>query len=270
MRGSSLCAAAVALSAGLTSAACKEGPRAVDAVPTKSDVELSAAGFFDVMKKVHAAVPAAATLTADEKCPPEVGTDPQASTKRRDLPALEHLELELFATDGASAKQRGVDAGAVRRASETFTSDARFHEFRERWYGGRREQITDPVTSMPIVYVAYKGQTLQVPYVAVYLPVSRREPELVDGATYTAGQLDGWIVIADTRQAKPVCHVRFTASNDSTISYRAKDNPASYLWGDLEDRWWGAAAKAVDSIAPGAIIYERAVKDGNVVKYADL
>jgi hypothetical protein len=51
------------------------------------------------------------------------------------------------------------------------------------------------------------------------LVVDELEPPKVDGASFTAGDLTGAIVVVDVDAAKPICHAAFSAKSSNDVAY---------------------------------------------------
>jgi hypothetical protein len=57
------------------------------------------------------------------------------------------------------------------------------------------------------------------PYIAVIVREAGELPVVNNDDTFTVGYIDAWIVVMDTKKARPVCQVRFTAESSKEVEF---------------------------------------------------
>ena len=102
------------------------------------------------------------------------------------------------------------------------------------------------------------------PYLAIFqadkrawpkVPLQRPSAEL----SFTSGQFEGWIVIADRRTAQPVCEGTLSVSNSDTVNFPPGDAQTSSLrarsavFDDFRTRFTEQSAERVRAMSAGQL-----------------
>jgi hypothetical protein len=243
-------AAVLAACGGKKQAEPEPEPVAVKAVQGANE-------FMAIARQMHAGLPAPAAL-AETPCPPEISAKSDGASVS--LWMFDRDIVEVFATDGASYKKRGLEPSQTRPGYETFLRDPELDGLRSKWFGGpeARARMTQLDGAAVLITVQPDGSLFRRAHVGVVLPVEVKQPELSGGDKFTPGKIDAWIVVWDVAAKKHLCATRVTSSNSETISYQDYNNtanPLAVLVGDLERTYYAAAQTALQKIAPGVEIY---------------
>jgi hypothetical protein len=100
-------------------------------------------------------------------------------------------------------------------------------------------------------------------YLAVIYPKKESLPVIHGyprGKTVTLepGSFEGWVVLVDVKEARPLCQAAFSAANSDKVSFGAAQDPLAAAFDDFEDTFFRACEAAISTMGPKPRKYDHA------------